>query len=133
MPERYESEGRSHAFNAAIDADGSGLMGLPTVMRRAQSGRWWWRSAASDVSYVALDRAGRLTSVGALRGASPRHPSYRCEVSCIDWYGNTRALFIAGRVFALSGTELIEGAVTENGISDLARVNLTDPPNGGRS
>lgn len=133
LPERYESEGRSHAFNAAIDTDGSGLMGLPTVMRRAQSGRWWWRSAASDVSYVALDGAGQLTSVGALRGTNPRHPAYRCEVSCIDWYGNTRALFIAGRVFALSGTELIEGAIREDGISDLARVNLTDPPIGARS
>lgn len=127
LPEQYESEGRSHAFNAAVDPDGSGMLGLPTVMRRAQSGRWWWRSAASDVSYVAIGGDGALTSVGALRGTSPRDPDYRCEVSCIDWYGNTRALFIAGRVFALSGTELIEGQMTEVGISDLARVNLTAP------
>ncbi|MGE0663042.1 MAG: beta-propeller domain-containing protein [Hyphomonadaceae bacterium] len=133
LAERYESEGRSHAFNAAIDPDGSGLMGLPTVMRRAQSGRWWWRSAASDVSYVALDARGDLSSVGALRGASPRNSAYQCEVSCIDWYGNTRALFIASRVFALAGTELIEGRITEDGIADLARVNLTDPVPGARS
>jgi hypothetical protein len=132
LSERYESEGRSHAFNAAIDADGAGLMGLPTVMRRAQSGRWWWRSASSDVSYVALDAGGRLTSIGALRGASPKHPDYRCEVSCIDWYGNTRAVFVAGRVFALSGTELIEGQITDDGIADLDRVNLTGPVGSGR-
>ncbi len=127
LPERYESEGRSHAFNAAIDPDGSGLMGLPTVMRRAHSGRWWWRSAGSDVSYIALDRGGRLREIGALRGASPRHPDYRCEVSCIDWYGNTRALFIAGRVFGLTGSELIEGDITPAGIQARARVNLTEP------
>ena len=43
LPERYESEGRSHAFNAVANEEGAGLLGLPTVMRRAQSGRWWWR------------------------------------------------------------------------------------------
>lgn len=127
LPEVYESEGRSHAFNAAIDPDGSGMFGVATVMRRAQSGRWWWRSASSDVSYVAIGADGTLTPAGMLRGTSPRDPEYHCEVSCIDWYGNTRALFIAGRVFALSGTELIEGRVTNDGLADLARVNLTAP------
>lgn len=126
LRDRFESEGRSHAFNAAIDADGSGLMGLPTVMRRAQSGRWWWRSQGSDVSFLAL-RENQLSDQGYLRGTSPRAEGYSCEVSCIDWYGNTRALFIAGRIFALSGTELIEGVLTNEGISDLARVNLTEP------
>ncbi len=126
LADHFESEGRSHAFNAAIDADGSGLMGLPTVMRRAQSGRWWWRSQGSDVSFLAL-RDNQLSDQGHLRGTSPRAEGYACEVSCVDWYGNTRALFIAGRIFALSGTELIEGVLTSNGINDLARVNLTEP------
>ncbi|MCR6645337.1 MAG: hypothetical protein NVV62_12980 [Terricaulis sp.] len=101
-------------------------MGLPTVMRRAESGRWWWRSRGSDVSFISL-ADGALADQGYLRGTSPRAEGYQCEASCIDWYGNTRALFIAGRIFALSGTELIEGALTERGIDDLARVNLTEP------
>jgi hypothetical protein len=126
LRDRFESEGRSHAFNAAIDPDGSGLMGLPTVMRRAASGRWWWRSAGSDVSFMALQN-NQLSDQGFLRGTSPRLPGYVCEVSCIDWYGNTRALFIAGRIFALSGTELVEGVLSEEGVTDLARVNLTGP------
>jgi hypothetical protein len=128
LPERYETEGRSHAFNAVVDAEGAGLLGLPTEMRRAQSGRWWWRSAGSDVSYVSFNAAGQLSDSGAMRGTSPKHPDYVCEVSCIDWYGNTRALFIRGRVFALSGTELIEGALDEQGqVRERHRVNLTDP------
>lgn len=127
LPERYESEGRSHAFNAVVNEQGAGLLGLPTVMRRAQSGRWWWRSAGSDVSFVSFDAAGRLNDSGAVRGTSPRHSDYRCEVSCIDWYGNTRALFIAGRVFALSGTELIEGALVDGEVRERQRVNLTEP------
>ncbi|HRE45899.1 MAG TPA: beta-propeller domain-containing protein [Terricaulis sp.] len=126
LADRFESEGRSHAFNAAIDPDGSGLMGLPTEMRRAESGRWWWRSGGSDVSFISL-ADGALADQGYIRGTSPRAESYQCEVSCIDWYGNTRALFIAGRIFALSGTELIEGVLTERGMGDLARVNLTEP------
>jgi hypothetical protein len=96
-------------------------------MRRAQSGRWWWRSASSDVSFVSFDVAGQLSDSGAIRGASPRHPDYECEVSCIDWYGNTRAVFIRGRVFALSGTELIEGALESGAVHERQRVNLTDP------
>lgn len=127
LPERYESEGRSHAFNAVVNEHGAGLLGLPTVMRRAQSDRWWWRSASSDVSYVSFDGAGQLSDSGAMRGTSPRHPDYICEVSCIDWYGNTRALFIRGRVFALSGTELIEGALEGGEVRERVRVNLTEP------
>lgn len=126
LPHRFESENRSHAFNAAIEADGSGMLGLATVTRQLANGRWWGRSRHSDVSFISL-RDGRLSDQGALEGQSPVAPGYECEVSCIDWYGNTRALFIAGRIFALSGTELIEGVRGEGGVRDLARLNLTQP------
>ena len=92
---RFESENRSHAFNSMVGADGAGLMGLPTVTRVKESGRWVWRSESSDISYLSVDAAGRLSAIGELsarRGAVD--PSYRCEVSCVDWYGNTRALYI---------------------------------------
>ena len=35
---RYESEGRSHAFNSLMERDGSGIMGLPTVRRDIEGG-----------------------------------------------------------------------------------------------
>ena len=76
-----------------------------------------------------VDAAGQLSAIGELssrRGAVD--PSYRCEVSCIDWYGNTRALYIGARVFALSGTELIEGAVSSGRISERVRLNLSAAP-----
>jgi hypothetical protein len=53
---------------------------------------------------------------------------YRCEVSCVDWYGNTRALFIGSRVFGLSGTELIEGALANGRMRETRRLNLSSPP-----
>lgn len=126
---RFEAENRSHAFNALIGADGSGLMGLPTVLMVKEAGRWVSRSDASDLSYIAVNPAGQLSDAGELT-SNPRaqHPSYRCEVSCVDWYGNTRALYIGARVFALSGTELVEGALTDGRVGELRRINLSAPP-----
>lgn len=128
---RYESEGRSHAFNALVGADDSGVMGLPTVTRTWEGGRWWFRSQASDISYLTLSSAGRLGWAGQLIARqNAQDPSYSCEVSCVDWYGNTRALFIGSRVFGLSGTELIEGALANGRIHETRRLNLSSPPPG---
>ena len=128
LADRFESEGRSHAYNAAIEADGSGIMGVPTVRRTRDATRWAWRSRPSDVSYLHLESIGHLKPLGEL---SPRekseHPAYKCEVSCIDWYGNTRPIFVDGRIFALAATEVVEGRVLNGAIIELNRVNLTAP------
>jgi hypothetical protein len=98
-----------------------------------RSGRWWWNSQSSDVSFLSLDAEGRIAALGELTSdAKSRHPSYTCEVSCIDWYGNSRPIFVRGRIFALSGTELIEGKVENGRIAERGRVNLTAPPPGAR-
>jgi len=136
---RYESEGRSHAFNSRIDADGSGLMGLPTVGRVSDSDRYSWRSSASDLSFLALDTRRRLRPIGTLErrfdyvdeyndgrreADEDGVPGYRCEVSCIDWYGNSRPIFTDGRIFGLSGTELIEGRIEGGRIAEVQRLNI---------
>jgi len=125
---RFESEGRSHAFNALVGPDGAGLMGLATVTRVKQGGRWHWRSEASDVSFLSVAN-NQIAAIGDLTAnAAARHASYQCEVSCVDWYGNTRALFTDGRVFALSATELVEGAIENGRIAERRRLNLSAPP-----
>lgn len=125
---RFETEGRSHAFNSAIGDDG-GLMGIPTAPRAAEAGRFAWRSGASDVSYLSVDGAGQLSPLGELaRSEGPPRRDYRCEVSCVDWYGNSRPVFTGGRVFALTGTELIEGRVEDGRVRELRRLDLTAPP-----
>jgi hypothetical protein len=134
---RYESEGRSHAFNSLVEGDGSGLMGLPTVRRIADSSRDYWRSNASDLSFLAFDGAGGLEPIGELArrfdyadekpdGDDDEDgvPGYECEVSCIDWYGNSRPIFTDGRIFALSGTELIEGRVEQGVMREIQRLNI---------
>lgn len=121
---RFENENRSHAFNYTFDEDGV-LMGLPTVKRRRQAGRWWWDSDSSDLSLVRLDNDNRLVPQGdveARSGGSEENSS--CEVSCTDWYGNTRPIFSGGRVFALMGKELVEVDLSGAYLREIARLDL---------
>lgn len=128
LQNRSESEGRSHAFNATLAADGSGVLGLPTVIEQQNDDRVWWRSDASDVSFIEMAADGSLASLGPLSmSAQSEHPDYVCEVSCVDWYGNSRPIFTDGRVFALSGAELIEGEIRNGRMVELRRVNITAP------
>jgi hypothetical protein len=125
---RRESEGRSHAFNSHFEPDGSGIMGLPTVEAPEGARRWWWRSQPSDLSYLSIGPDGQLARLGELvQLQNSEHADYECEVSCIDWYGNSRPIFTGGRIFALSGTELVEGAISNGEIKAIRRANLTAP------
>lgn len=125
---RYESENRSHAFNSSIGAEGDGLIGLPTVRQRWEAGRFVWRSDNSDISFLQVNKDTSLGYVGSLQGADGEpHEDYSCEVSCVDWYGNSRPIFTMGRVFALSGTSLVEGEVTDRLVREIRRVDLTEP------
>jgi hypothetical protein len=135
---RFETEGRSHAFNSLIESDGSGVMGIPTGKIERDSPRWWWRSGASDVSFIAADRDGKLSPLGELAtSVKPKRgpygiedqdiPGYDCEVSCIDWYGNSRPIFTDGRVFALTGAELIEGRIEGGAVREVRRLLFAGP------
>lgn len=128
LPRRFESEGRSHAFNAWIRPDGSGLVGLPTTLRAARSGRGWSDSASSELSFIAVSADKSLKTVGELAPrAAGADRGYVCRVSCVDWYGNSRPIFTGGRVFALMGTDLVEGGLRSGRMVELARLDLTAP------
>jgi len=128
LPGRFESEGRSHAFNSLIEVDGSGMMGVPTVLSRERGGRFVWNSEGSDVSFLTVTALGRLTDAGALmQGMKRPAPGYSCAVSCVDWYGNSRPIFTDGRIFALMATEIAEGRMQRGEIAEVQRLNLTGP------
>ncbi len=132
LARRFESEGRSHAFNSSIGVDGSGMIGVPTVLRPEDAGRWWWSdSEGSDVSFLTVAASGQLGDAGPLvQGLKEPTDGYSCEVSCIDWYGNSRPIFTGGRIFALMATEIAEGQLVDGRIREVRRVNLTQrvPP-----
>jgi hypothetical protein len=129
LPLRVESEGRSHAFNAWIRPDGSGLIGLPTSRSLERGLRGWSDSESSDLSFVAISSAKALAPAGelSLRARKPA-AAYDCKVSCVDWYGNSRPVFTGGRIFALLGTELVEGRMERGRIAELTRLDLTRRP-----
>ncbi len=131
LDDRFESEGRSHAFNSTVNADGNGMLGVPTVRRPEESGRYWWWSNTSDLSYLTFDRGGQFADAGFLKGKTEDETEtaagYECEVSCIDWYGNARPFFLGGKVFGLVATELIEAELVDGRIAERRRVDLTGP------
>jgi hypothetical protein len=125
LERRFESEGRSHAFNAWIRPDGSGVIGLPTTLRGARSGRGWSDSQSSELSFIAVSPDRTLSHAGQLSPRPRTASRYRCEVSCIDWYGNSRPIFTGGRIFALMGTDLVEGHLAEGRMGEIGRLDLT--------
>lgn len=126
LPNRFESEGRSHAFNAWVKGDGSGIMGIPTTLRLDRSGRGWSDSNNSDLSFIRINSNKKLASAGELRiGDRRANPTYQCKVSCVDWYGNARPIYTGGRIFALMGTDLVEGAMQDGQIAEVGRADLT--------
>ena len=71
-------------------------------------------------------QSGRLAPAGEIAAREDSEdPAYTCEVSCIDWYGNSRPFFIGNRVFALMGAELVEAKLEAGRVIELRRVNLT--------
>jgi len=69
-----------------------------------------------------------MTSLGAAK-SDPSHVNadYKCEVSCVDWYGNARPFFIGDRIFALIASELIELQDTPGSLTERSRINLSAP------
>lgn len=125
LANRFETEGRSHAFNATLRPDGSALLGLPTTIVPPRF-RWWFRSTQSDISFLALNTDGAFARLGELSGDGEAE-AYVCEVSCVDWYGNSRPIFTGDRIFALSGSDIIEGRLFGDQLKPVARLDLTVP------
>ncbi len=128
LPNRSEAEARSHAYSARTDAEGAALFAFPTSPIRHASPVW----TEEDMPKSELDwfryEGGSLTQAGRL-SVVQSHPArgYACEVSCIDWYGETRPIFTGGRIFGLMGTELVEAVLEGGQVKARTRLDLTGP------
>jgi hypothetical protein len=77
------------------------------------------------------NRQARFEALGELAARQPGSDdddADGCVASCVDWYGNSRPLFLRGRIFALLGYELVEGAVSGGRIREVARVSYAPAP-----
>ena len=114
-----QGESRSHGFFYKPHTASEGVIGLPILGADERPGL---NKSAASVLY--LRNSGlQLTELGALAARPGPAPDDGCRASCVDWYGNTRPLFLQGRVFALLGYELVEGALKDGQIREVRRIS----------
>ncbi len=123
-----QGEQRSHGFFYKVGPAGSGLLGLP-VRGPAEPGYRHLVDESASIVFLRND-GRRFVELGELRGRTQGIRDDLCKVSCVDWYGNSRPLFIQGRILALMGYEIVEGDLGKDSLREQRRVNFS--PSGGR-
>lgn len=115
-----QSEDRSHAFFYREDGPDVGVFGLPVVTIRDYDDP---REQSARILFV-RNRALTLAPGGTLDKSSEIAMD-ECRVSCVDWYGNVRPIFIDDRIFALLGYEIIEGRLVRGRVEEVRRLDFT--------
>jgi hypothetical protein len=117
-----QGELRSQGFFYKPDGAETGLLGLP-IRGAGRPGYEHLFDGSASILYLRNDSLN-LSEVGAL-DARPDKSSANdaCRASCVDWYGNARPLFVRGRVFALLGYEIVEGALDDNRLRETRRIS----------
>jgi hypothetical protein len=118
-----QGETRSHGFFYKSDGEHDGLLGLPIVGASEPAGRQLRKESAALLYLrnegLSLSELGTLDSrPGTAEGNDG------CRASCVDWYGNSRPLFLRGRVFALMGYEIVEGRIDAKRITETRRMSF---------
>jgi hypothetical protein len=116
-----QGELRSHGFFYKADGQDSGTLGLPISVPGRPGYRHLFETSASIL--FLRNRSLQFEEVGELDARPERAVNDACRASCVDWYGNARPLFVRGRVFALLGYEIVEGAMDFGRMRELRRVS----------
>ncbi len=121
-----QGELRSHGFFYKPDGARSGMLGLPL---RGGIRPGWEHLIHGSASIGFLRNEGRrFTRLGDLASLPEPPRDDACKASCVDWYGNARPIFAKGRIFALLGYELVEGAVESSAIREVRRASFAPAP-----
>jgi hypothetical protein len=118
QPNARQGDERSHGYFYRPTGDDEGIAALP-VLGYDSSGK----PESASVLYL-RERSLRLQRMGQLASQAHGVRDDNCVVSCVDWYGNARPIFIGERVFALLGYELVEGRVDGDRIGERRRVDF---------
>jgi hypothetical protein len=116
-----QGELRSQGFFYKPDGPDSGVLGLPISV----PGRSGYRHLFEGSAAILFLRNNGLhfEELGELGAQSERAVDDGCRASCVDWYGNSRPLFVRGRVLALLGYEIVEGSLKDGHILETRRIN----------
>ena len=116
-----QGELRSHGFFYKADARDSGMLGLPISVPVRAGYRHLFESSAA-ILFLKNDSL-HFQEAGELGARPESAKDDACRASCVDWYGNSQPIFVHGRVIALLGYELVEGALDDGRIWETRRVN----------
>ena len=118
--QKHASQGelRSHGFFYKSTGEGKGVLGLP-VRSASSPGYEHLINGSAQVLFLDVDQL-RFARLGALESGRGDQDD-QCKVSCVDWYGNARPIFYRGRIFALMGYELVEGAIEKGRMKEIRR------------
>lgn len=116
-----ESEWRSHGFFFKPDDElGGGRFGLPVI---SINGGGWWGTEPASIAFFDVTPAADMSLLGTVGASLANNDESTCEISCYDWYGNTRPIFLRDRVYGLIGSEIIEVGF-DDGVREVQRVAL---------
>jgi hypothetical protein len=117
-----QGETRSHGFFYRTEGARTGILGLPV---RGPGRPGWEHLVEGSASVVFLANQGRrFTRLGALASSTEAPVADGCKASCVDWYGNARPIFLRGRILALLGYELVEGAADGGEVREVRRASF---------
>lgn len=129
----YEvSESRSHSFNYRRDTDGY-VIAFPVVKSEvalaAEAGKLLKGNYFDDdyerMASLFLGDGLNLQVLSVIDGTQSLEAlEDTCKLSCNDWYGSGRPIFLRERSFYLMGYELIEVDAQAGGTRELQRVNF---------
>lgn len=129
-PQSAQAETRTHGFFYRPAAGGEGVLGLPVLgaPRRRRAGVHAGGHGAAAVLYL-RQRGLQFSALGRLEAAEYPQRDDGCKASCVDWYGNSRPIFLGGRVLALLGYEMVEGRIEAAGtgrerIEEVRRISF---------
>jgi hypothetical protein len=122
-PDAAQGETRSHGFFYRAQGDDAGLVGLPVIGAGRSAGRQL-RHESAAVLFL-RNQSLRLSELGALDSRPGAGANDGCRASCVDWYGNSRPIFVGNRVFALMGYEIVEGEVNGTRLAETRRITFS--------
>ncbi len=120
-PNASQGETRSHGFFYKQESADGGMIGLP-IMHDSQPGYRQLHGPSASVLFL-QNRSMALSELGSLASQPGIGTNDGCRASCVDWYGNSRPLFVKNRIFALMGYELVEGRIAGSRMVETRRIS----------
>jgi hypothetical protein len=119
-----QGELRSQGFFYKPDGPNSGVLGLPISVPGRAGYRHLFEGSAA-ILFLRNDSL-KFEELGELGAQSEKAVDDSCRASCVDWYGNSRPIFVRGRVLALLGYEIVEGQsyFKDGRIHETRRINF---------